>query len=120
MPDHVKDVYRTILERTARSLEANNMKCFIANTKEDVLPIVKELLTEGETVSCGGSMSLAETGVAELLRSGAYDFLDRTGKSPEEAEEIYRRAFSRTATLQAQTLLPKTASFTTWTETATV
>ncbi|MBD5138746.1 MAG: lactate utilization protein [Ruminococcus sp.] len=93
MPDHVKDVYRTILERTARSLEANNMKCFIADTKEDVLPIVKELLSEGETVSCGGSMTLAETGVAELLRSGAYDFLDRTGKSPEEAEEIYRRAF---------------------------
>ncbi|MDE7304282.1 MAG: lactate utilization protein [Oscillospiraceae bacterium] len=93
MPDHVKDVYRTILERTARSLEANNMKCFIAETKADVLPIVKELLAEGETVSCGGSMSLAETGVAELLRSGAYDFLDRTGKSPEEAEEIYRRAF---------------------------
>lgn len=93
MPDHAKDVYRTILERTARSLEANNMKCFIAETKADVLPIVKELLSEGETVSCGGSMSLAETGVAELLRSGDYDFLDRTGKSPEEAEEIYRRAF---------------------------
>lgn len=93
MPDHVNGVYRTILERTARSLEANNMKCFIAETKADVLPIVKELLSEGETVSCGGSMSLAETGVADLLRSGAYDFLDRTGKSPEEAEEIYRRAF---------------------------
>lgn len=93
MPDYAKEVYRTILERTARSLEANNMKCFIAETKADVLPIVKELLSEGETVSCGGSMSLAETGVAELLRSGAYDFLDRTGKSPEEAEEIYRRAF---------------------------
>ena len=94
MPDHVKEVYRTILERTARSLEANNMKCFIAETKEDVLPIVKELLSEGETVSCGGSMSLAETGVSELLRSGAYNFLDRTGKTPEEAGEIYRRAFS--------------------------
>lgn len=93
MPDYAKGVYRTILERTAKSLEANNMKCFIADAKEDVLPIVRELLTEGETVSCGGSMSLAETGVAELLRSGAYDFLDRTGKSPEEAEEIYRRAF---------------------------
>lgn len=93
MSEYVKEVYRSILERTARSLETNNMKCFIADAKEDVLPIVKELLSEGETVSCGGSATLAETGVTDLLRSGAYKFLDRTGKSPEEAEEIYRRAF---------------------------
>lgn len=94
MSEHSKKIYRSILERTARNLEANNMKCFIAESKEEVLPIVKELLTEGETVSCGGSMTLAETGVAELLRSGAYNFFDRAGKSPEEAELIYRQAFS--------------------------
>ncbi|MCM1023723.1 MAG: lactate utilization protein [Prevotella sp.] len=93
MSEHVNGVYKTILERTARNLETNNMKCFIAETKEDVLPIVKDLLTEGETVSCGGSATLAETGVADLLRSGAYNFLDRTGKSPEEAEQLYRQAF---------------------------
>lgn len=94
MSEHTKRVYHSILERTAKNLETNNMKCFIADTKEDVLPIVKELLTEGETVSCGGSATLAETGVTELLRSGAYNFLDRAGKNPEEAEEIYRCAFS--------------------------
>lgn len=94
MSEYNKKVYHSILERTAKNLETNNMKCFIADTKEEVLPIVKELLTEGETVSCGGSATLAETGVTELLRSGAYNFLDRAGKSPEEAEEIYRRAFS--------------------------
>ncbi len=94
MSEYTKKVYHSILERTAKNLETNNMKCFIADTKEDVLTIVKELLTEGETVSCGGSATLAETGVTELLRSGVYNFLDRAGKSPEEAEEIYRRAFS--------------------------
>lgn len=93
MSEHVNGVYRAMLERTSRNLESNNMRCFIAETKEDVLPIVKELLSVGETVSCGGSATLAETGVAELLRSGEYNFLDRSGKSPEEAEEIYRRAF---------------------------
>ncbi len=94
MSEHSQKVYRLMLERTAKNLEANNMKCFIAETKEDVLPIVRELLSEGATVACGGSMTLAETGVTDLLRSGDYNFLDRSGKSHEEAEKIYRAAFS--------------------------
>ncbi len=94
MSEHSQKVYRSMLERTAKNLEANNMKCFIAETKEDVIPIVKELLPEGSTVACGGSITLAETGVADLLSSGDYNFLDRSGKSPEEAEKIYRAAFS--------------------------
>ncbi len=77
MSEYTKKVYHSILERTAKNLETNNMKCFIADTKEDVLTIVKELLTEGETVSCGGSATLAETGVTELLRSGVYNLPPR-------------------------------------------
>lgn len=94
MSEYSSAVYRKILERTAANLDANNMKPFIAETKANVPIIVKELLSEGETVACGGSSTLNETGVTELLRSGAYNFLDRTGKSPEEAEAIYRAAFS--------------------------
>ncbi len=93
MSEYSQRVYRSMLERTAKNLEANNMKSFIAEKKEDVLPIVKGLLKEGETVACGGSMTLAETGVADLLRSGKYNFLDRDGKSPEEKEKLYRDTF---------------------------
>lgn len=103
MSEHSKKIYRSILERTARNLEANNMKCFIVESKEEVLPIVKELLTEGETVSCGGSMTLAETGVSELLRSGAYNFLDRSGKVPKKLSLSTVKPFPRIAILQALT-----------------
>ena len=94
MPIQRSGVYRKILERTAENLEANNMKPFIADTAADVLPIVKSLLTEGGTVACGGSITLEETGVMELLRSGAYNFLDRAGKSGDEADAVLRAAFS--------------------------
>lgn len=94
MSEYSEKVYRFMLERTAKNLEANNMKPFIADKKEDVLPIVKSLIKEGQTVACGGSMTLTETGVADLLRSGAYNFLSRDGKSPEEIEKVYRDAFS--------------------------
>ena len=39
MSEYTKKVYHSILERTAKNLETNNMKCFIADTKEDVLTI---------------------------------------------------------------------------------
>lgn len=98
MTEHKNAVYRSMLKRTAASLEQNNMKAFIAETKEEALGIVKELLTDGCTVTCGGTMTAAEAGVMDLLRSGAYNFLDRAAaKTPEEIEKIYRDAFSADA-----------------------
>ena len=94
MSEYSNAVYQKIIERTAENLKANNMLPFVAQNKQEALSIVKELLTEGSTVSCGGSATLDETGIIGLLRSGAYNFLDRAGKSREEAEEIYRAAFS--------------------------
>ncbi len=72
----------------------NNMKPIIAETSADALEIVKTLIKDGDTVASGGSMTLAETGIMELLRSGAYNYLDRAGKTGEEAEAVYRAAFS--------------------------
>lgn len=98
MTEHKNTVYRSMLKRTAASLEQNNMKAFITETKEEALGIVKELLTDGCTVTCGGTMTAAEAGVTDLLRSGAYNFLDRAAaKTPEETEKIYRDAFSADA-----------------------
>lgn len=94
MSEHKNSVYRSMLKRTAANLELNNMKTFIAETKEEALGIVKELLKEGDTVACGGSMTVAEIGAQELLKSGAYNYLDRAGKTPEEIEKVYRDAFS--------------------------
>lgn len=94
MSEQKNSVYRKILERTAKGLEMNNMKPIIAETSADALEIVKTLIKEGDTIASGGSMTLAETGIMELLRSGAYNYLDRAGKTGEEAEEVYRAAFS--------------------------
>lgn len=93
MSEHKNSVYLSMLKRTAASLEANNMKAFVAGTAAEALDIVKGLLQEGDTVACGGSMTVAEIGVQELLKSGAYNYLDRAGKTPEEVEKVYRDAF---------------------------
>lgn len=83
-----------LIEKTLKNLEKNNMAAYYTKTKQETVELVRSLLKEGETISCGGSVSLSESGVFALMQSGNYNFLDRSrATSPEEIEEIYRRTF---------------------------
>lgn len=89
------------IEKTMEALKANNMEVYYAESKENIPEIVKSLLEKGETVSCGGSMTLAECKVMELMRNGDYNFLDRAaeGLTREDIQDIYRKTFSADAFL---------------------
>ncbi|MBR1763006.1 MAG: lactate utilization protein [Eubacterium sp.] len=81
------------IEKTMKNLERNGMKPYYCETKEEVLPIIKSLINKGESVSNGGSESLKECGVFELIGNGDYDFIDRSGLQGEAVREAYLRAF---------------------------
>lgn len=82
------------IEKTITSLRNNNMAAYYVEKKEDVVPLLKTLMNEGETVTHGGSETLKECGIIDLLNSGAYNYLDRSkAASAEEVEEIYRKAY---------------------------
>jgi L-lactate utilization protein LutB len=82
------------LDRTVRALRANRMDAQWVQTKEEALALVRQMIPEGAVCSCGGSMTLAECGVMDELRSGRYDFLDRAAVPAEQVGEIYRKSFS--------------------------
>ena len=83
------------IEKTLKNLERNNMKAYYCETKEEALELVKKIIPQGGTVSHGGSETLKETGIIEILNSGSYNYLDRSKcKTPEETEELYRKCFS--------------------------
>jgi hypothetical protein len=84
------------IEKTMENLKLNKMKPYFVETKEEVLPLVKTLLKEGDTVSNGGSVTLKETGVMDELKSGKYNYLDRSkeGLTREDVEEVYRQTYS--------------------------
>src|SRR5699024_11852373 len=42
-------------------------------------------LREGETCCCGGSLTLEESGIRDLMKSGRYQFIDREEMDPREA-----------------------------------
>ena len=95
MDSNVKWVNEEKILRTINSLEKNNMNGYIVNSKEELIDMIISLTNEGDKVSCGGSMSLVETGVMDHLRSGRYDFLDRAkeGLSAMDIDRIYRESF---------------------------
>lgn len=84
----------TKLESVAENLRKNNMEAFIAEDKAEAKEIVKSLLKDGTSVATGGSESLKECGITELLTSGKYNFIDRSkGKTPEEIHKLYEEQY---------------------------
>ena len=95
MNEIMKRTIERKLERTAENLRRNNIGAYIAEDRRDAVRIVEGLLKENDTISCGGSVSLAESGVLDLMKSGKYNFLDRSkAEGRDEVEDIYRRTFS--------------------------
>lgn len=82
------------METVITALAHNNMKGIYAETKQDVIAVVKKMLTPGCTITAGGSVSLKESGVWDLISDEKYNFLDRNrpGITPEQQQEIYRSA----------------------------
>lgn len=81
------------IEKTMQNLEKNGIKPYFVESKADVVPLVKKLINKGESVSNGGSVSLKETGVMDLIACGDYDFIDRTGLEGEQLRQAYIKAF---------------------------
>lgn len=84
-----------VIEKTMKNLERNNMKAYYCETSRDAVKLVEELMAEGCTVSHGGSETIKETGIGELLKSGKYNYLDRSKcETREDMEALYRKCFS--------------------------
>lgn len=82
------------LERTADALCMNRMDAHWVKTKEEALALVKTMIPQNAVVASGGSATLKECGIMELLRSGDYRYLDREACAPEEITDLYRKTFS--------------------------
>ena len=83
------------IKRTIDALRANNINGYLVNDNTELIEKIKEIVNEGSMVSCGGSISLYETGVIEHLKSGRYEFLDRCkeGLSKDEIKQLQRKSF---------------------------
>lgn len=83
------------IQRTMENLRLNRMKAYYAENSEEACEIVRGLVKDDKLITSGGSMSLKECGVIDMLCGefgGAY--LDRSaGKDRDAVEDIMRKAF---------------------------
>ena len=95
MNENVKWVNEKRIEKTIKNLEKNNIKGYYAKSNDELINIIKDIAKEGEMVSVGGSITLFETNVIDLLRSGRYNFLDRYEENltPADMKALYRKTF---------------------------
>ena len=87
------------IEKLMAALRKNNMTAFYVNNKEEAAKQVMSLIPEGASVTHGGSESIKECGIIDILREGngsRVEYLDRSapGLTPADVQEIYARTFS--------------------------
>ncbi len=90
-----------------KGLNRRNMEGFYVENKEQALNKVIELISKDGSVGMGGSETLKEIGLVDVLRNGGYDFIDRDkGQTRGEKEDLMRQC------LLADTFLMSTNAIT--------
>ncbi len=96
MDKNIKWLNESRINTTIESLKKNGINGYLVNNHKELIDKINELTKDGDIVSCGGSITLFETGVIDYLRSGKYKFLDRyvKGLSKDDLKKLYRDTFS--------------------------
>lgn len=76
-----KNSWALAAQSIIKNFQKRSIDAYYCPDRESARAKVQELLKKGSTVTCGGSETLKETGIMDLLTDGSYHFLDR--KSPD-------------------------------------
>ncbi len=81
---------RQVMEKTAGALEKNGFVTTLFDTREEAIPFLIEMAQEAATVGFGGSMTIADLGLPELVAAQGKKALvhSRPGLSPQERRQI--------------------------------
>ncbi len=76
-----------------KNLRSRHFDAWYYPTKEEALKKALELIPEGATVGWGGSVTAAQIGLIEAVRSGPYNALDRDkAETPEQRTALMKQA----------------------------
>ena len=83
------------IKETIENLGDNHMAGYYVKSPLQLHELIRKLVPAGQTVGCGDSVTLEQTGVYEYIRNHDYNFLDkyRFDLSHEEKKEIYLQNF---------------------------
>jgi L-lactate utilization protein LutC len=87
----------TLVNRTAKALEARGVHVEFLNNKEDALKRLTEFIPPGVEVMTGGSTTLNEIGFVDLLKSGKHTWINLkdkivSEKDPKKQAELRKKS----------------------------
>lgn len=101
MDEYQKQVAGLQAAQVIEALRRNNMDGYFVERAADVPEQVARLLHDGDTVAVGGSKTLTQTGVLDLLRSGRYRFIDRYAPDIPDMRKVFLDSFAADAYLSS-------------------
>lgn len=84
------------IEKTISALKKHNINAFYVENSCKAVELVSSLLSEGQTISFGGSETLKESGIMDLIKSGKYNVLDRFAPGV-DPQEVYTQTINADA-----------------------
>lgn len=94
MDENKNQLFEIKKKELQKAFQQKGIECLFVENKQELLAYLKSYLNENKTVGVGGSMTLFETGVIDLLRKSPVQFLDRyqKGLTREEVEGIFHQS----------------------------
>lgn len=85
--------YDKLSTKVVESLKKHYFDAYYCKSKDEALEQILELIPQDHIVSWGGSETLTELGIKDLVKEKGYEVIDRdTAKNPEERVELMRKA----------------------------
>ena len=80
------------MDKIIENLRKNNINVMTCATKKEIPVIVEKMLFEGAKITAGGSESVKECGVWDLINKPCYHFYDRMKKgiTEEERQQVFQ------------------------------
>lgn len=96
MNEHLNAILEIKKQKMKTNFEKHHIEVLFMDTKEELQAYLKTILHSKKTVSVGGSQTLFETGVIDLLKESDVLFDNRyeEGLTQEDIQAIFRRTFS--------------------------
>lgn len=80
--------YKSLCERLKPTLEKKAYEVYIVEGAREAKELIERLIPQGAVVSSGGSLTLSDSKILDLLRNGKYKFLDRYSSSDRRKTEL--------------------------------
>ena len=91
----VQNYYENLAASMIKKMEKRGFEAYYCPDSKSAVEKALSMMKEGSTVTWGGSMTIAESGLVQALDPEKYQIIDRDKyTTPEAKKECYRMAFS--------------------------